>query len=275
MNRPDLHHRVVLLSGASRGLGRAIAHHLASQGAAVGLLARSRESLDDAVRSIRQAGGLAEPFPADVLDPQAVELALRRFRDWSKNRCDALVCAAGRLRAIAPIGLVDPEAWTLDLTTPLVGSMRLIRGLVSELRQSPLGSITLLVGPGLNGELANASAYASAQAGLVRLAETLDAEFQPLGPRVYAINPGIVPTPLMEHVLQSPEGRKWLPRFTEAFAEGKEVGPEPAADLVAWLISRRPPELGGRVVAALGVPDFLETRLSRIEAEDLGRLRLR
>jgi hypothetical protein len=79
----------------------------------------------------------------------------------------------------------------------------------------------------------------------------------------------------MDHILNSPAGRKWLPRFTEAFGEGKEVGPEAAAELVAWLVARCPAELGGRVIGALGVPEFLETRLARIESEDLGRLRLR
>jgi 2-keto-3-deoxy-L-fuconate dehydrogenase len=170
---------------------------------------------------------------------------------------------------------VEVEEWALDLTTGLVGAIRAVRGVLPELRRTPGSSVTLLVGPGMNGELAHASGYGAAQAALARLAETLDTEFGPAGPRVYAVNPGIVPTPLMDHILNSPGGRKWLPRFTEAFGEGKEVGPEAAAELVAWLVARRPGELGGRVIGALGVPEFLETRLARIESEDLGRLRLR
>ena len=70
-------------------------------------------------------------------------------------------------------------------------------------------------------------------------------------------------------------GYKWLARFTEAFAEGKEVGPEVAAEMVAWLLEERPAALSGRVVSALLPPEVLATRIDRIEADDLGKLRLR
>ena len=79
----------------------------------------------------------------------------------------------------------------------------------------------------------------------------------------------------MAHLLDSPEGRRWLPRFTEAFAEGKEVGPEVAAESVSWLLSARPAELHGRIVPAMLPPEILQTRLSRIVDDDLLRLRLR
>jgi hypothetical protein len=84
-----------------------------------------------------------------------------------------------------------------------------------------------------------------------------------------------VPTALVQHLLDSPEGRRWLPRFTEAFAEGKEVGPEVAAEMVGWLVERRPEELSGRVVAAPISPEVLETRLAAIAEDDRNRLRLR
>ena len=80
---------------------------------------------------------------------------------------------------------------------------------------------------------------------------------------------------MIAHLLDSPEGRRWLSRFTEAFAEGKEVGPEVAAGMVAWLVEERPSALSGRVVSALLPPEVLTTRLARIEGDDLGKLRLR
>src|SRR5207253_2670561 len=137
-----------------------------------------------------------------------------------------------------------------------------------RLRESTAASILFLVGPGHNGELAAASGYAAAQAGLVRLAETLAVELARDEIAVYALNPGLVPTALMNQLLDRPEGRKWLPRFTEAFAEGKEVGPEIAAEMAAWLLEERPMALSGRVVAALIGPEVLATRLDRIAAED-------
>jgi NAD(P)-dependent dehydrogenase (short-subunit alcohol dehydrogenase family) len=127
----------------------------------------------------------------------------------------------------------------------------------------------------LSSELAFASAYGAAQAALGRLVESWAREFLADGIAVYALNPGFVPTGLMNRLLSHADGRRWLPRFTEAFAEGKEVGPEVAAEMAAWLIDRRPLELSGRVVAAPATPAIVESRLGAIVASDLNRLRLR
>lgn len=263
-----------LVTGGGRGLGKAIGERLAADGATVGLLARTETEVVAAADAIRDAGGEAVPLVADVLDRPALERAVERFRARTGG-LDALVCAAGRLRAIGPITAVDPDDWWLDVSTSLRGAQHAIRAALPSLRASDRASITLLVGPGHNGELAFASGYAAAQAALVRLAETLDRELRPDGIPVYAVHPGLVPTALVQHLLDSPAGRRWLPRFTEAFAEGKEVGPEVVAEMASWLASRRHPALSGRVVAAPSSPTIYETRLARIQADDLGVLRLR
>ena len=263
-----------LVTGGGRGLGRAIAERLAGDGAAVGVLARTAAEVEATARTIRDAGGEAEALVADVLDAAALTRAFGRFRSWAGG-CDLLVCAAGGLKGIGPIGAVDPDAWWLDLETPLRGAQQAIRAALPALRASEHASILLLVGPGHNGELAYAAGYGAAQAALVRLVESLDAELRGEAIFCAAVNPGLVPTGLVRHLLDSPEGRRWLPRFNEAFAEGKEVGPEVAAEMVAWLASRRPPELGGRVVPAPMTPTILEDRLGRIGGEDLLKLRLR
>ena len=264
-----------LVTGGGRGLGRAIAERLARDGFAVGILARTVDEVDETVQAIRDQGGKAEGFAADVLDEIGFEKASKRFLDWTGGVCDALVCAIGRLKAIGPLALVSSREWRLDLETSLIGTHLAILSVLPNLRQSPKGTIQVLVGPGHHGELANASAYATAQAGLVRFVETIDRELRPDGPFVYAINPGLVPTRLIQHVLDGREGRRYLPRFTEAFAEGKEVGSEVVAEMSAWLVAERPAELRGRVVAAPATPAILETRLARVLAEDLNVLRLR
>jgi NAD(P)-dependent dehydrogenase (short-subunit alcohol dehydrogenase family) len=266
--------RSVLITGGGRGLGRAIGVRLAEAGAIVGALARTESEVDQTVTLVRDQGGIAIPLVADILDPTSLERAVKRF-EAEAGAIDSLVCAAGRLSAIGPLETVDPAAWRLDLETALVGTYQTIRYTLPFLRDSKRGSISVLVGPGHNGELAYASAYAAAQAGLVRLVETLDRELRDSRVRVYAVNPGIVATSLVQNLLDDRDARKWLPRFTETFAEGKEVGPEIVSEMIAWLVDRRPIELSGRVVAAMQSPDFLETRLERVEERDLGVLRVR
>lgn len=267
--------RTALITGGSGGLGRAMAIALGQEGWTVGLLGRSPERLAEAVAAIEdESSAPVRGFPADVLDREALALAVTQFADWSGG-LDALVLAAGRLRGIGPLVTSDPdEAWR-DLETGLRGAQHAVRAAWPLLKQSAAGSITALVGPGHNGELAQACLYAAGQAGLVRLLESLAVELLPAGVPVYAVNPGVVPTPLMLHLLDSPDGRRWLPRFTEAFAEGKEVGPEVVAEMIAWLASERPMALSGRTIPALVTPAILETRLERIASEDLNRLRLR
>ena len=264
--------RSALITGGGRGLGRAIALGLSRPGTRIGLVARTSDELEETAAAVRELGGEARGFVADVLDT-ALKRAIDRFADWAGG-LDTLVCAAGRLRGIGPLSAAD-DGWWGDIETALRGVPRSILLALPLLRRSSAATISVLVGPGHASEFAFASGYAAAQAGLARLVEGLHAELKPEGIRIYAVNPGLVPTAMVQHLLESPEGRRWLPGITEAFAEGKEVAPEVVASMVAWLAEARPAELSGRVVPALATPEILETRLARIQAEDLLKLRLR
>ena len=266
--------RSVLVTGGGRGLGRAIAQRLAGEGVRVGVLSRTESELDATVASIRQAGGEASAFVADVLDARALRRALGRFRSWAGG-LDALVCAAGRLKAFGPFALTDPDSWWADFETSVRGVQNSIREALPHLRKSNAATVAVLVGPGHNTDLPFAGGYGPAQAALVRLVESLGREFVEERISVYAVNPGLVLTDLIRPLIETAEGRRWLPQFNESFAEGKEVGPEVAAEMVSWLLEHRPGDLNGRVVSALLPPPVLEMRLERIRSENLGVLRLR
>jgi NAD(P)-dependent dehydrogenase (short-subunit alcohol dehydrogenase family) len=264
----------VVITGGSRGLGRAIAEHLASQGAAIGLIARGRGDLWAAADSIEEAGGPIAAQACDVRDRAALEAAVARIAA-GLGGIDALVCAAGQLRGIGPMAVRESETWWDDVEIAVRGAHHAIRAGLPWLRESRHASISVLVGPGHEGPLPFASGYGCAQAALVRLVESLGQELKAEKVPIYAVNPGLAPTGVVRGLIDTREGRRWLPRFNEAFAEGKEVHPSVAAEMVAWLIERRPAELNGRVVAALLAPDVLETRLDAIAAHERNVLRLR
>jgi NAD(P)-dependent dehydrogenase (short-subunit alcohol dehydrogenase family) len=264
----------VLITGGSRGLGRAIAEHLAGRGAAVGLIARNRDDLRAAAGAIEEAGGRVCTLACDVRDRAALEAAVSRIASALAG-LDALVCAAGQLRGIGPMAIRESEAWWEDVEIAVRGAHHAIRAALPWLRESGHASISVLVGPGHEGPLPFAAGYGCAQAALVRLVESLGLELRAEKVPVYAVNPGLVPTGVVRGLIDTHEGRRWLPRFNEAFAEGKEVGPSVAAEMVAWLVERRPAELNGRVVAALLAPAVLETRLETIAADERNVLRLR
>ncbi|MFO0910565.1 MAG: SDR family oxidoreductase [Isosphaeraceae bacterium] len=266
--------RAVLVTGAGRGLGRAIAEELASRGSAVGLVSRTESQLAAVVATIRQVGGSALPLVGDVTDRSSLRDVVAKFHEWA-GKIDALVCAAARLTSIGPFGESDPDAWWADLETSIRGVENSVRETLPILGTADEPSITVLVGPGHQGPLPYATGYGIAQAALVRFVESLALELAsgPVG--VFAVNPGLVATSLIRGVIDSADGRRWLPRFNEAFAEGKEFGPEVVAEMVAWLVERRPRELSGRVVPAAQTPELVEMRLGRIVEGNLGVLRLR
>ena len=211
-----------LITGGSRGLGRAIAERLAGEGAMVGIVARTASEVEETSESIRASGARAIGLPCDVLDLKCLKAAIGKFRTWA-GALDVLVCAAGQLKGVGPLATVDPDLWWSDLETSIRGVQHSIRESIPYLRESSRAAITILVGPGHNQELPFATGYSTAQAALVRLAESLGRELLPECIPVFAVNPGLILTGLTRPWLESAEGRRWLPQWSEAFAEGKEV----------------------------------------------------
>ncbi len=264
----------VLIIGGGGGIGRAVAIQFARTGGeTIGLVGRTQQTLDDAAQSAEAFGSRVWSKVADALDADQIQQAVAGFKEFAGG-LDAVIYAAGRFCAVGPLAAVDHTDWWRDVETTLRGFANVVRITVPHLKRSQNPSLTALIGPGHARELAFGTGYGSAQAGLVRLVESLHVELEPNGIRTYAVNPGLVPTSLMNHLLDDTEARRWLPQFTEAFAEGKEVGPEVAAEMIAWLASARPAELSGRVVPALLPPEILATRLERITMDDRGKLRI-
>jgi NAD(P)-dependent dehydrogenase (short-subunit alcohol dehydrogenase family) len=240
----------------------------------MGIVARTLYDLEQTAIEIEDAGGRAHAVACDVLDRSRLEQTTLRLKS-QLGGLDSLVCAAGQLQAIGPMAQVDPDLWWRDLEVAIRGTQQTTRAVLPLLRESSHGSITVLVGPGYQSALAFASGYAAAQAALVRLVESLAIELKPLNIPIYAVHPGLVPTDLTRGLTDTHEGRRWLPQFNEAFAEGKEVEASVTAEMVSWLIEHRPMQLSGRVIPAPITPTILETRLERIQEQDLSVLRIR
>src|SRR4051794_3545661 len=116
----ELAGRVAIVTGAGRGIGRAIAERFASEGAKVALAARSADQLEAAAAGIRHGGGAAAAFACDVTDRAGVE-ALVRDVEARFGPLDVMVNNAGSFYAIAPAWEVDPEKWWRDVTINLNG----------------------------------------------------------------------------------------------------------------------------------------------------------
>ncbi len=253
--------QVVVVTGAGRGIGRAIAEAFAAEGAAVALLARSGGQLRDAAEAIRRSGGAALAVPTDVTDADAVRAAFDAAR-VELGTPDLLVNNAGSFSAIGPVWEVDPERWWRDVTTNLRGVFLCFREALRGMVELARGRVINVIGGGTGSPFPHGSGYASSKAAVMRLTECAAAELREAGSRVavFAMGPGLVRTDLTEYQVRSAEGQRWMPRIQALFREGKDVPPTRAAALALALGSGRFDRLAGR---CFGVGEDLEETLGQ------------
>lgn len=267
--------QTAVITGAGRGIGRAIAQACAAEGARVALVSRSTNQLESAAQDIRDAGGTALCVPADITNPQRVEEMARRVEaEWGS--VDLLVNNAGAFRAIGPVWDVAPAEWWSDVTTNLYGPFLCCHALLPGMPARNRGCIINIVGGGTGYPFPYGSAYASSKAAVMRLTESLAAELRKAQAAIviFAVEPGFVRTAITEYHRDSPAGKKWLSGVKVALAEGRDVSPTRAAALVVALAGGRFDRLSGRYFE---IADNLEEVLAQQEeiiAQDHKTLRL-
>jgi len=187
--------RVALITGASRGIGAAVARRFAAEGANVILTARTTAGLEEVDDAIRRSGGAAgpatlvpldlrEPFEADKLGPAIAE----RF-----GRLDILVGNAGVLGTLTPVHQIEPSEWDEVLAVNLTANWRLIRTLDPLLRRSN-ASRAMFVSSGVAGGRAYWGSYAVSKTALEGLVLTWAQETAKTDLRINLIDPGGVRT---------------------------------------------------------------------------------
>ncbi len=263
----------VLITGASRGLGRAMAREFGSRGAALALVARDGAALETLAVELRSCGAqTVEAIPADLSDPGAPKFVMERLRaKW--DHLDVLVNNA----AIAgPIGRVwenDWQEWQRTVQVNLLAPVALCRLAIPWMRRG--GAIVNLSGGGATGPRANFSAYGTAKAALVRFTETLAVEAAELGIRVNAIAPGVMLTEMLEAVVRA--GPESAGKDYEFVMEQKQKGgqpPERAAALAYFLASQASEGISGRLLSAVWDPwESLPAHAGELRGSDIYTLR--
>lgn len=216
----QLEGRIALITGASRGIGAAVARAYAAQGAHVVLMARSQSGLEEVDDAIRSAGGTATLMPFDLKKTDELEALgptlVERF-----GRLDIFVANAGILGTLSPVSHSSLKDWRDVFAVNVTANVQLIRTLEPALRASDAGrAIFVIASPKLYmmpfwGE------YLASKAALSKIAETWAAETRQTNLKINMISPGAVRTELLAQAFPGGfQGRAHVPDdITPMFVE--------------------------------------------------------
>lgn len=226
----DLRGRRALVTGATQGLGLAIAQVLAAQGAHVTVSDRHADACERTVAALRAAGHEAEALAADLVDADEVDRLCAQA-----GAVDVLVCNAGIQGPAGPLASAGDGDWQRVFDINLRASARLACGLIPAMAARGGGSVILMSSiAGLRGN-GTIGLYGLSKAALAQLARNLAVEWGPRGVRVNAVSPGLIRTPLAAGLLADDA---FMRRRLQATPLRRVGEPEEVAGVVAMLASR-------------------------------------
>ena len=255
---------VAVVTGASRGIGRATALALADAGFPLGLVARSGAALEETRDLIERRGARAVSVVADVAEPGAVRDAVAAI-EARVGPITLLVNNAGSMRAIGPLWNVDPDDWWSDVHTSLGGVFNLCREVVPGMIERREGRIVNLASYVAVRPAPYQTGYASAKAGVASVTEALAASLDEYGIKVFTVAPGFTVTEMTRHLVESEAGRRWLPEV----GKGRVVDAESTAQLIVRLASGAADALSGRFLHTLDDLEALLAGIDEIRRDDL------
>jgi NAD(P)-dependent dehydrogenase (short-subunit alcohol dehydrogenase family) len=250
MSNARFEQRIVFVTGAGSGIGRATARRFAAEGALVFAVDVNGEGLKGTVAAIREAGGTADGEPCDVADMGSVQKAVGRAVA-AFGGLDVLVNAAGVGR-FARFEEIDEAEWRRTLEVNLGGAFRTIKVALEHLLQRPDANVVNVGSTASMRGQAYAAPYSASKAGLVFLTRSLALEFATRNLRFNCICPGGVRTPFGRNFLRREDFEQHLIDYQAPPALGHFADPEDIASTIAYLASPEARMINGVALLADG-----------------------
>jgi short-subunit dehydrogenase len=187
--------KVILVTGASSGIGEELALALAKRGAFVGLMARRGDRLSELAKRIETVGGIARVFSVDVTDADKIRIAADELRQ-EYGRIDILIANAGIAGNNEKTRNLDPEAVKNVVDINLLGAVNSVSAVLPEMKERGAGHLVAISSlAGIRG-LPKSAAYSASKAGMTALFESIRLDQLGSGVDVSIIQPGFIKTPL-------------------------------------------------------------------------------
>lgn len=239
--------KVALVTGASSGIGAAVARRLAAEGAAVALGARRVGVCAEVARQIAHDGGRAIALEMDVTNDASLREGIKRIAD-EFGALDAVVASAGA-DLVKPFTALRDRDWDDILGVNLLGTWRTVKAAMPLLARCGGAVVMISSQSGIEGATAM-SAYAASKGGVIAFARSIAKELAPRSIRVNVLAPGMVETEMLDRIT-----KRWTPEQIERMREAHPLGfgkPEDVAAAAAFLASDDARWMTGSVVVVDG-----------------------
>lgn len=267
-----------IITGASQGLGAAMAEAFVAEGASVVLCARTTSAVDKICDDLSRnliAGQQVHARTCDIGTPEQIDALLTDALEIHPD-LGVLVNNAGVYGPMGNIETVDWNEWVQAINVNLLGTIYFCRAVMPHFRKRGRGKIINLSGGGATAPLPGISSYAVSKVGVVRFTETLHEEAKNAGIDVNAIAPGLLATQLLDQAIAAGPA-KIGGKFYQQMIEARSKGGTPlniAAALGVWLASSASDGISGKLLSAVWDPwRDLPKHLSELEGSDIYTLR--
>jgi 3-oxoacyl-[acyl-carrier protein] reductase len=259
----ELAGRAALITGASRGIGRAIAVELAAAGAAVAVnYRRDEDAAREVVDRIDSAGGRAVAIRASMAEPEQVD-ALADAALAELGFVDIFVANAGIASRGLPVVDTDPEEPLRVMATHALSAFRLAQRLLPGMRERPRGDVIAISSREVATMRANGAPYHMAKSALEALVLTLANEELGNGVRANIVAPGLVATDMGSRMVKALLGVQDIESMDAAQPLGRVVRPEDVARVVRFLVSDAAALVTGQRIVVDGGTDAVPTATTR------------
>ena len=241
--------KIIVITGATGGVGSMLCHGLAKQGHHIVGLCRNEKRLLDLAESIQARDGEASYVTVDMVNKQMLEMATEKILT-ERGSIDVWINNVGvnNHNAIGPTWQLKAENWWTEVTLNLYTAFLGTRAAINAMKGKNSGYVINLGGGGVDTPKPYGSAYGASKAAVVKFTETVNLELQKEGLeiKVFAFNPGFIRNKRTAKLVDSQKGKQYMPELGKIFHDGQMSNIEDSIDLINLIMSGEMDPIAGR-----------------------------